>query len=373
MIQKDIVVPVILCGGSGTRLWPMSREQMPKQFLSLIGEETLLQATALRAMLVGKTHGNHVVTVTLEAMRDGVAEQYDAVNPALAEHILCEPMPRNTAAAVAFAARYVAEIFGPGALMWILAADHHMGDVERLGEALEHAIKGAQDGRLVTFGIAPSRPETGYGYIKTGAPLDGRSDLLAVDRFVEKPARDVAEEFLKSGEYLWNSGMFLFRADSILESYRRHAPKTLEIVESATQDNPKAQSIAPEIYGTIPEEPFDKAIMEKSDRVAVVPCDPQWSDIGSWESLWEIAAQDSRGNVLHGRVYTEQSEGCYIRGEKRLIACAGLKNVVIVETADAILVADKSNGDALKKLVTRLRSERAPEAFDRPGVRTAAE
>lgn len=364
MGQTATIIPVILCGGSGTRLWPMSREQMPKQFLSLIGEETLLQATALRAMLVGKAPGEHVVTVTLGAMKEDVKAQYNAINPALSSHILCEPMPRNTAAAVAFAARYIEKTFGPDALMWILAADHHMADIDQLGKALDQAVIAAQQDYLVTFGITPNRPETGYGYIKCAAPLNGK-ELLAVERFVEKPSRETAEKFLASGDYLWNSGMFLFRADTVLKNFAEHSAPTLAIVDKGMAGQ-AAQSISPDIYGTIPEEPFDKAIMEKSARVAVAPCDPKWSDIGSWESLWEISPKDPSGNATKGRVYLEGSNGCFVRSSRLLIGCAGLENIVVVETGDAVLIADKSNGDALKKLVTRLRREKAAEAFQKP-------
>jgi len=366
MNQTPTIIPVILCGGSGTRLWPMSREQMPKQFLRLIGDETLLQATALRAMLVGKVPADHIVTVTLDTMKEAVESQYNAINPALSSHILCEPMARNTSAAIAFAASYVAQKFGEDALLWILAADHYMGDINNLGDALQHAVNGAQQDYLVTFGIQPNRPETGYGYIKSADAIDG--DLLSVQQFIEKPNRAVAEEFLKSGEYLWNSGMFIFKTKTVLDNYRTLAAETLNIIEPVFKDNPNSQNIEASIYETIPDEPFDKAIMEKSNRVAVVPCNPQWSDIGSWESLWEISNKDSNDNSTRGRVYMEQSESCIVHSNKLLIGCAGIKDIVIIETGDAILIANKSNGEALKKLVTRLRQDKVPEASFMPRI-----
>jgi len=361
------IIPVVLCGGSGTRLWPLSRESTPKQFLNLIGEQTLLQATVLRAMLTAQIPADHIVTVTLAGMKDQVEEQYNAINPAFSTHILCEPMARNTSVAVAFAANYVKEKFGPDALIWVLAADHHMADVAELKAALSAAVEAAKDDYLVTFGIHPSRAETGYGYVKVAEPL-AHEAIHAVERFVEKPNRGDAEEFIRSGDYLWNSGMFLFKAGTVLDNYREHDPRTLELIEKTMAIPAYVRSIPSNVYIAMAANPFDKAIMEKAGRIAVVPCDPQWSDIGSWESLWEISDKDENENVIDGHVFLAQSSKCLIKTQKTLIGCAGIDNLVIVETDDAILIADKSNGDAIKELVTTLRKFGVRQAFESPKV-----
>lgn len=367
MIHSPMIIPVILCGGSGTRLWPLSRESMPKQFLNLIGEETLLQATALRAMLTAKVPADNIVTVTLSAMKDQVAEQYNAINPALSKHILSEPMPRNTSAAIAFAANYVKKTFGPDALMWILAADHHMSNIKALREALLTAIESALSDNLVTFGIKPSRAETGYGYIKTGAE-QAVSGALSVTEFVEKPSHETAVAYIASGDYLWNSGMFLFKTDTVLNSYKKHDPRTLELIEKSMSVAAYRQTIPSNVYIAITAQPFDTAIMEKETQLSVVPCDPKWSDIGSWESLWEVSHKDEDGNVIEGYAYLTQTSDCLVKSNKTLIACAGVKNLVIVETEDAILIADKSNGNAIKELVSQLRKDGVKQAFHNPGA-----
>ncbi|MEK7802318.1 MAG: mannose-1-phosphate guanylyltransferase [Pseudomonadota bacterium] len=365
MTYSPMIIPVILCGGSGTRLWPLSRESMPKQFLNLMGEETLLQATALRAMLTAKVPADNIVTVTLAAMKDQVAAQYNEINPALSKHILSEPMPKNTSAAIAFAANYVKKTFGPDALMWILAADHHMSNVKALREALLTAIESALSDNLVTFGIKPSRPETGYGYIKTGAEQIV-SGALFVSEFVEKPSLEKAEAYIASGDYLWNSGMFLFKVDTVLKSYKKHDPSTLELIEKSMNVAAYKQAIPSNVYIAMAAQPFDKAIMEKEIKLSVIPCDPKWSDIGSWESLWEVSNKDEDGNAVEGYTYLTQTNDCLVKSHKTLIACAGVNNLVIVETEDAILIADKSNGSAIKELVSRLRKDGVKQAFHNP-------
>lgn len=353
--NNETIIPVILCGGSGTRLWPVSREGLPKQFLSLLGSGTLLQETAERALRVTGAPEGNVVTVTLEALRPEVARQLSEISPAMARHVIGEPCARNTAAAVALAARYVEKTFGSDAFLWILAADHHMGDEAALAEGFRSALATAKEGYLSTFGITPTRPETGYGYIRLGAGLPADPQARAIDRFVEKPDRATAQGYLDSGEYLWNSGMFLFRADTVLDNFQTHAAEILAPVDTAMERGANATSVCPQTYSAIPESPFDIAIMEKTARAAVVPCNPAWSDIGSFESLWEIREKDPNGNVLDGLVAAHDSRDCLVLAQDRLVACVGVKDLVVAETGDCILVADKANSDALKVMVKALK------------------
>lgn len=362
--MTDIIVPVILCGGSGTRLWPASREHHPKQFLKLMGEFSLLQETALRAMRITGAPASHLVTVTLGKLGGEVRNQMEFIDDDAANHILNEPSARNTAAAVAFAATYVKKHFGPQALMWVLPADHHMGDENALRLAFQEGLKAARKNHLVTFGISPTRPETGYGYIRVGNVLMG-DKVLDAEQFVEKPDLATAQGYLESGDYLWNSGMFLFSAKGVVKEFERHAVEILDGVTVATHGMKPGEAVAA-LYNQIPEMPFDKAIMEKSPLVAVVPCNPSWSDIGSWESLWEIRDKDKNGNALDGRVAAYSTKNSLVQAKDRLIACAGLENIVIVDTGDAILIADRANGDAMKTMVKSLKKAGAIEVIQPP-------
>lgn len=361
--MNHTVIPVILCGGSGTRLWPASRERFPKQFLKLIGGNSLLQETAQRAHAITGAPWDNLLTVTLGALGDQVRTQLAEIDPVAARHILSEPCARNTAAAVAFAALYIRAHFGKDAFVWILPADHHIGHTNVLAEAFHEGLAAAGDGHLVTFGIQPTRPETGYGYIRSGDRLGERG--FKVDSFVEKPDLNTAKAYLDSGDYLWNSGMFLFRAGDVLNEFDVLAKDILSGVEKAMASG---EENAPDAarYNAIPSEPFDKAILEKSGKVAVVPCNPDWSDIGSWESLWEIRAKDGNGNVTEGEVVYESTHNCLIQSRDRLIACAGLENIVAIDTGDAILIADRRNGDAIKALVSEMKKRGRTELIDPP-------
>ncbi len=366
MNNFDNIIPVILCGGSGTRLWPASREDYPKQFLSLMEDRSLLQKTADRALSITGGDASSVVTVTLGAMSGLIKEHLGTHNAD--KHIISEPSARNTAAAIALAALHVRAEFDDDAMLWILAADHHIENEDALKKALVQAIPAAEHGHLMTFGIEPTRPETGYGYIKTGMESD-YVHVYKVQSFVEKPDLHTAQAYLKDGGYVWNSGMFLFKASSVLQEFRTHAPDILDQVIKA-MDAGEAGAPDANLYDKIDKAPFDKAIMEKSDKVAVVPCDPQWSDIGSWESLWEIRKQDSDGNILDGDVVVHDAANNLIQGHDRLIAVAGLDNLVVVDVGDAILIADKRNGDAIKALVTKIKEDDRVEARVRPPNKT---
>lgn len=349
MKNNNKIIPVILCGGSGTRLWPISREGMPKQFLNLTGDKSLLQMTTLRATEIAGSNPEDLVVVSLGAMKGALIEQLSALDPKYTSHILSEPMARNTAGAVAFAALYVAQTFGPDSILWILPADHHIGDEKILGRAVHDSLNVVNDGYLLTFGINPARPETGYGYIKVGAALMNGPARKA-EKFVEKPDAKTAQSYIDAGNYMWNSGMFLFRTSAIVESFKTLAADIYEITANAMKSGTRTDPDA-SVYANLPNEPFDKAIMEKSHKVAVTPCDPEWSDIGGWESLWEITPKDANGNAASGNVITQATKNCMIRGGDRLIAVAGLSNIVIVDTGDTILIADKRDGDAMKALV----------------------
>jgi mannose-1-phosphate guanylyltransferase/mannose-6-phosphate isomerase len=353
-----MLVPVILAGGSGTRLWPVSRDTMPKQLARLAGEQSLLEQTARR--LLARVPPEQVVTVGAKAQDILVRRELEAIDPALARNRLLEPVGRNTAAAIGLAALHVQRRFGGDALLWVCPSDHLMQAPEALHAALEAALPVAAAGELVTFGITPTRPETGYGYIRTGAPLPGAPSVLRVARFVEKPQRPAAEAMLAAGGHLWNSGMFLFRADRILAELGTHVPAILTGVRAAFEALKEAQGGAFEApleeYERIPAQPIDKAVMERSERIAVVPCDPGWSDLGSWQALWERLPRDEAGNAVRGDVLLDDTADCLIHAERRLVACSGVRDLAVVETDDAILVADRGRSDAVRHLVTMLRA-----------------
>ncbi len=361
--NRNKIIPVILCGGSGSRLWPASRENHPKQFLALMDDFSLLQNTMRRALRISGADASSLVVVTLAAMKDGVERQLAELDAAATAHILCEPSARNTGAAVAFAASYIQKNFGDDAVMWVLPADHHIAREEALAVAFGHA-QTAIDTRLVTFGITPSRPDTGYGYIRVGATDNGF--VHAAERFVEKPNLAQAQTYLNDGRYLWNSGMFLFTAASVLAHYEELAPDILTATRIAMQKGVDAHNPCALAYASIRQQPFDKAIMEKSASVAVVPCDPKWSDVGSWESLWDMRAKDHNGNVIDGRAACFNAHDCFIQTKDRLVAVAGIDNIVVVETDDALLITNKSDGDSLKTLVQGLKESGAREAIDQP-------
>jgi mannose-1-phosphate guanylyltransferase len=336
-----MIIPVILCGGAGTRLWPASRENYPKQLLKLAGDLSLLQQTASRAARISGAEPSSVVTVTLEKLQSDVRAQLEELNPSFTNHIICEPATRNTAAAIAYAATYIKKEFGSEAVLWVLPSDHHIGDEGALKRALEESIPHAGK-NLVTFGINPSHAETSYGYIGFGENIAGA--LSNVKNFVEKPDVKTAQGFCDSGSYLWNSGMFLFSVETVLREFELHAPHILNGLHS---------------YETLPAEPLDRAILEKSNCVAVIPCNPGWSDIGSWERLWEVRDKDTNGNVIDGDVAFHDTKNCLIHVKDHIVACAGLENIVIVQSGDAILIADRTKPESLKKMVAELNRAKA--------------
>lgn len=349
------IIPVILCGGSGTRLWPASREAHPKQFLKLVDDYSLLQNTMMRAIRVSGAKPGNVVTVTGKALAHKVRDQLSAIDINAARHVLCEPVARNTAAAVAYAALYVRRVFGKDTALWILPADHHIGNEEEMTKAFRQAMSAAEEGELATFGIRPTRPDTGYGYIRLGSYMTD-TGVRRADSFVEKPNLETAKKYVADGNYLWNSGMFLFSTQVLLNEYMTHAASLLRKVSRAMESSSAATEPTEEKYAEIPEAPFDKAIMEKSAKVVVVPCDPVWSDIGSWESLWEIREKDGNGNVINGNAVCYSTRDCLIQADKKLIACAGVENLVVIETGDALLIANRSDAESMRALMKALKA-----------------
>ena len=374
-MAPSTLVPVILCGGTGTRLWPLSRATYPKQYWPLAGsgEETLLQQTQLR--LNGLEGLAPPLLICNEDHRFIVAEQMRqiGVDPAA---IVLEPMGRNTAPAVAVAALR-ASADGEDPLLLVLAADHVIRDAERFRATVDAGRAAAEAGKLVTFGIVPTAPETGYGYIEAAEPLSllagevagGDADAIgtpvAIQRFVEKPDRATAEQFLASGRFTWNSGMFLLRASAILAELERHAPQVVSACRSALELEAADLDfvrLEREAFAHCPNVAIDVAVMEKTDRGAVLPLDAGWSDVGSWSALWETADQDAQGNVLRGRVISEDSRNCYLRSEHRLVVGLGVENLVVVETDDVVLVAQRDRAQDVKTIVGLLERSGAPES-----------
>jgi len=354
-LKVKVFTPVILCGGSGTRLWPLSRELYPKQLLALTGTHTMLQETLLR--LEGLPASPPVV-VCNEAHRFLVAEQLRQLELTPSATIL-EPFGRNTAPAIALAAH--AALADP--VLLVLPADHVIRDVPAFQQAVRTALGAAESGQLVTFGVVARSPETAYGYIHRGAQSGA---AFRIARFVEKPDERRAREFVKAGDYYWNSGMFMFRARRYLEELERFAPDMARVCatafRSATADLDFTR-IDAATFEPCPADSIDYAVMEKTKDAVVVPLAALWSDVGSFASLHEASERDAQGNVARGDVISEDTEGSYLHSESRLVAAVGLKDHVVIETKDAVLVAPKDRAQDVKKLVARLKELKRPEHF----------
>jgi len=359
-----MLIPVILAGGAGTRLWPVSRETFPKQLVRLAGDASLLQQTARRVLRLAAAE--QVITVGTRSQDHLVARQLAGVDRGLTRHRLLEPVGRNTAAAIALAALYARERMDEDAVLWVCPSDHLVSCPDVLEDAVRRALPAAAAGDLLTFGITPHRPETGYGYIEAGEALADADGVLRVARFVEKPPRAGAEAMIAAGGHYWNSGIFLFRAERILAELAAHAPPIRAAVEDAYAALERVPdggfAVPPERYQGVPAAPIDKAVMERTTRIAVVPCDPGWSDLGSWQAVWEQLPRDAAGNATEGDVLLEGTEGCLVRGEGRLIACSGVRDLAVIDTPDALLVADRAAGDAVRGIVAALKAAGRPEA-----------
>ena len=348
--------PVVLAGGTGSRLWPKSRAALPKQFLSLTSNSTMLQDTITR--LKG-TNAEPPVFICNDAHRFLVAEQLRKKN---IEHdgILLEPIGRNTAPAIALAALHATKNENDPVLL-VLAADHLIKDQSAFRSAITKAEALANEGKLVTFGIVPDQPHTGYGYIKAGNVLNVGFEVAD---FVEKPELETAKQYVESGDFFWNSGMFMFKASRYIEELGKYHPEMLEICRRAIEtEAPDLDFIRvdSEIFSACPDDSIDYAVMEKTDSAAMVPLDAGWSDVGSWTSLWETADKDDNGNVCVGDTILENTRNSYVNAEQRLVSVIGLEDVIVVETKDAVMVAHKDDAQSIKTVVNRLKAEKRPE------------
>lgn len=351
------LIPVLLSGGSGTRLWPLSREMHPKQFQPLVGEHSLLQATWRR--LVGLPDVDQLLVVANEEHRFMVAEQLRQLG-ANAAAIILEPVGRNTAPAIAVAALQASKD-GADPVLLVLPSDHLIRDESGFRAAVLAAMPAAEAGALVTFGIVPSGPETGYGYIKAA---DGDA-VRAVERFVEKPDLATAQAYVASGDYFWNSGMFLLRASSYLSALEEFAPALLaqaRLAFAGASRDADFLRLERAAFAACPADSIDYAVMEKTANAKVLPIDVGWSDIGSWSALWEMAAHDAEGNAHHGDVLAKNCHNTLAWGGKRLIALLGLDDVVVVDTDDALLVAARDHVQQVKDIVTELKAKKRPQA-----------
>jgi mannose-1-phosphate guanylyltransferase / mannose-6-phosphate isomerase len=365
--MREAIHPVILSGGSGTRLWPLSRRSYPKHLLPLVSEQSLLQDTLLR--VAGSAGFAPPLLVCNEDYRFVIGEQARdaAVVP---RAILLEPVGRNTAPAVTVAALLLAAEESR-ALMLVLPSDHAIKDQAAFLKAVDRAATAAAGGAIVTFGITPRAPETGYGYIQIGEPLAGAPGAFRVARFVEKPDRASAERFIAEGGYAWNSGMFIFRAESLLEEMARFAPEVLaacrEAVAAAALDLDFLR-LGREAFARSPPISIDYAVLERTSRAAVVPADIGWSDVGSWTALWAQGSKDAGGNVLVGDVLTRDVRDSYIRTDGRLVTAVGVEGVVLVATRDALLLCRMDRVDEVKQIVEGLERDRRSEAVLHPRV-----
>jgi len=354
-MTAPFITPVLLSGGSGSRLWPLSRQTFPKQLLPLAGARSMLQETAARVL--GEGFLSPLVICNQEN-RFLVAEQLRAMDISAAQ-IMLEPIGRNTAPAAAVAALAVAQGH-PDGLLLLMPSDHVILDQQAFEVAVSVARKAAYRGALVTFGIAPDMPHTGYGYIKRGAPVAEIPAAYAIERFVEKPERAVAETYLAAGDYFWNSGMFLFRAQDFLDELARLQPQILASCRNALEHAQKDLDfirLEASAFSACPSISIDYAVMEHTARAAVVPVDMGWSDVGSWQSLWEISPRDEEGNAVRGHVLTEKAHNCYLRSEGPMVAAVGVEDLVVVATKDAVLVSRRDNAQDVKKIVERLERD----------------
>lgn len=351
------LVPVILCGGAGSRLWPVSRELHPKPFIRLADGQSLLQKAFLRGVALPDV--KDVLTVTNRELLFKTEDEFREVNTTgggVATSFILEPFGRNTAAAIAAAAIQVAQKFGKDAVLLVLAADHLIVDQSAFQQAVLKAADLAAAGKLVTFGIQPDSAETGYGYIEA----DGNTVL----RFVEKPSLEKAQEYLASGRFFWNSGMFCFTAGIMLQQMEQHCPQILGATRACIEKSRLAEGkgftqleLDPNTFAGVPDDSIDYAVMEKSDQVAVVPCNIGWSDIGSWLALGDLIKSDANGNRVQGEALLHSTRNCTIHGNDRLVGTVGVENLIIIDTPDAVLVVDKSRNQDVKHIYAELKAK----------------
>jgi mannose-1-phosphate guanylyltransferase / mannose-6-phosphate isomerase len=356
-----MIIPVILAGGSGSRLWPLSRAQHPKQFHALVSSEPLL-VDAARRVPASLPYGAPLI-LTSEQNRFAVAA---AFKNAKLEHqgIVLEPQGRSTAPAAAVAAHLALEKAGPDAVLLVMPSDHHIENPRAFLDAVETGLEAAKSGLLVTFGVKPSKPETGYGYVKAAAAIPGTGEVFAVDRFVEKPDRETAARFCEVPGYFWNAGIFLFGAGAFLAELNRFEPgmvrDSLAAVKNASTDLNFIR--LSESFRKCRSDSIDYAVMEKTEKAALVPLDAGWSDVGTWDSLFEAAEKDERDNATRGDVLLQNANRCYVRAENGMVAVTGVDDVIVIATKDATLVAKRSESGSVKEVVQQLTAEKRNEA-----------
>ena len=356
---KSCIIPVILCGGTGSRLWPLSRQSYPKQFLSINSEEnkSLLQSTQERIKNINGL--KDPILICNEEHRFLVAEQMREIN-IKPNSILLEPIGRNTAPAIVLAALKAVEIEKDPILL-VLSSDHFIGNQSQFIKVINEGIQYAERERLVTFGVIPDSPDTGYGYIKSELPLDGSKVYGSnIESFIEKPDLETAKELIKDKRYTWNSGMFIFKANSILKEIKNHAPIILKYCKDALEESVfdlDFQRLKQESFKKCPNISIDIAVMEKTNIGTVLPLEAKWTDIGSWDSVWKISSKDNNNNFIKGKVLAKNTTNCYLRSEKRLITTIGIRDLIIIETSDAILVAEKSKAQEVKNVVNLLKQQ----------------
>ena len=362
--MSRFIIPVILSGGSGTRLWPVSRKSHPKQFWPLLSDRSMLHETCDR--LNGYPAIASPIVVCNIEHRFFVADQLSDLE-LRKPSIILEPLGRNTAPAVAVAAFHAMKSTGDDPVLLILPADHSIADREAFWHGIEEGGALAEAGFLVTFGIVPTYPETGYGYIEGGKHTGATSSGVHIAKFVEKPNRETAEQYLAAGNYYWNSGMFLFKASNYLKALREFAPAIHQAAEASYENADHDLDfirLDETHFGSSPSDSIDYAVMEKIHNGAMVPLDAGWNDVGSWSALWDIGKKDDHGNVVHADAVLLDTENCYLHSDGRLLATVGVKDQIIVETPDVVLVAHRDHAQQVKDVVTRLAAQKRDEATD---------
>ena len=348
------IVPVILSGGSGTRLWPLSRKQYPKQYLPLVSDNTMLQETILR--LSGLDNLADPIIICNEDHRFVVAEQCQQIN-IINPTILLEPIGRNTAPAIAAAALQVQKI-SEDSILLVLSADHVIKDVDEFHKAIDIAFKQAQKGKLVTFGIVPTEANTGYGYIKSA--INETGGAYQVEEFVEKPDAKTAKSYLEQGNYLWNSGMFIFQANTLVDELSEHSPNiVISVIDAVSKSKQDLDFIRldEKSFKSSPSDSIDCALMEKSNNVVVVPLNAQWSDVGSWSALCDIGEKDNNGNVIKGDVIAKDTKNTYINASHHMVTTLGVENLIVVDTPDVTFIATQDKAHEVKAIVEALQSD----------------
>ncbi len=352
-VKDNVVYPVLLAGGSGSRLWPVSRELFPKQLVNLVGDESLIQSTIKR--LVPVLDADRIRVVCGMEHSSGIRRHLEAIGISSENKIITEPCGRNTAPAILLAMMNIIKT-DSDAILLVFPADHDIRDVSKFQDDLIKAIRLAEMNYIVTFGIKPNYPETGYGYIEGGTSV--KNGAVTIKKFVEKPDEKTAQQYIKAGNYFWNSGMFAFKASVMLEEFRTDEP---DILKSMQEIIKKTDSAKDDLYRKLPDISIDCSIMEKTVRGVVLPSDFGWSDIGSWKSLYDILPKDSGNNVVDGDVVLRDTKNCFIKGEKRLVVANGLENILVVETPDAVFISEMSNSSDVKCIVNELKDQNRRE------------